>query len=162
MKKYLLVFTILSIISITSCKNEIKNGDSEVMAPEDSNVLGNDVNTPQIACYKYTSAKDTVLIQMERMNDEVAGTLSYNYYEKDKNDGTFEGKIVGDTLFATYTFGAEGKTSVREIMFIEKGNKLIEGFGEVEEIDGKMKFKKNTKFNFNSLMPLAQIDCDGN
>jgi len=47
-------------------------------------------------------------------------------------------------------------------MFIEKGNKLIEGFGEVEEIDGKMKFKKNTKFNFNSLMPLEQIDCDGN
>lgn len=162
MKKYLLFFAILFTFTIISCKNENKAETEEMMAPDESTIADNDINAPQIACYKYVSAKDTILLQMEKMDDEVAGTLSYNYFEKDRNDGTFEGKMVEDTLFASYTFGSEGKTSVREIIFIENGKKLIEGFGEVEEIDGKMQFKKNTKFIFNSLMPLEQINCDEN
>ena len=119
-----------------------------------------DVNTPQIACYKFASEKDTVLLQMEQINEEIAGTLSYNYFEKDKNDGTFEGKMIGDTIYADYTFGSEGSVSVREVMFVKKDNKLIEGFGEVEEVNGKMKFKDNTKFSLNDNMPLIEINCD--
>lgn len=161
MKKYLLIIPILCIITITSCKNETKTDESEMMNSEESDMQA-DVNTPQIACYKFASEKDTVLLQMEQINEEVAGTLSYNYFEKDKNDGTFEGKMIGDTLYADYTFGSEGSVSVREVMFVKKENKLIEGFGEVEEVNGKMKFKDNAKFTLNEKMPLTEINCDEN
>ncbi|AFL79762.1 hypothetical protein Aeqsu_0239 [Aequorivita sublithincola DSM 14238] len=160
MKKYLLIFAAIGSIAITSCKNETKNEDPEVVSPEDGDIMESDVNPPEIACYRYVSEKDTVLLQMEKMNDDVAGTLSYNYFEKDKNDGTFEGIMVGDTLKADYTFESEGSVSVRELIFIKKENKLVEGYGELEQVAGKIKFKKKTKFNFNYLMPLEEVNCD--
>ncbi|MCB0466496.1 MAG: hypothetical protein KDC78_12615 [Aequorivita sp.] len=162
MKKHLIIFTAFTTIIISSCKNKPKNEESEVITPEEADIMESDANFPEVACYRYASEKDTVLLQMEKINNEVAGTLSYNYFEKDKNDGTFEGTMVDDTLFADYTFGSEGSVSVREVMFIKKGNKLVEGFGEVEEVDGKMKFKDNSKFILNNAMPLAEINCDEN
>ncbi len=160
MKTHLLIFVSLATITFSSCKNETKKEELEIIAPEEADIMENDVNATEIACYRYASEKDTVLLQMENMNDEVAGTLSYNYFEKDKNDGTFEGKMVGDTLRANYTFDSEGTTSIREVLFVKKGNKLIEGFGEMEDADGKMKFKNNTKFTFNDAMALKEINCD--
>lgn len=162
MKKYLLIFTAIATILVSSCKNETKKEEFEVTSPEESDIMESDVNSPEIACYRYISKKDTVLLQMEKMNDEVAGTLSYNYFEKDKNDGTFEGKMMGDTLLGNYTFKSEGAVSVREVLFLKKGNMLVEGFGEVEEINGKIKFKNNTKFTYNDAMPLEAINCDEN
>ena len=161
MKNFLL-FSSIVLLAITSCKNETKNEDSEILPPAEADIMENDVNFPEIACYRFISAKDTILLQMEKMDDEVAGTLSYNYFEKDKNDGTFEGTMVGDTLYADYTFNSEGSTSVREIMFVQKGNKLIEGYADVEETDGKMKFKDNAKFTLNDAMALEEINCDEN
>ncbi|HET8803230.1 MAG TPA: hypothetical protein VFM72_01530 [Aequorivita sp.] len=162
MEKYILIVPILFAVIMISCKNETKNEESDMMIPEESGIMDSDENISQVSCYKYTSAKDTVLLQMEKTNDEVAGTLSYNYFEKDRNDGTFEGKMIGDTLFADYTFGSEGSVSVREIMFVKKGDKFVEGFGEVEEVNGKMKFKGNAKFTLNETMPLQEINCDEN
>lgn len=162
MKSNILIFSAIAIITFCSCKNETKKDDLEVMAPEETDIMEENASTPDIACYRYTSERDTVLLQMEKIDDEVVGTLSYNYFEKDNNDGTFEGKMVGDTLFANYTFGSEGTVSVRELMFIKKGNNIVEGFGEVEDVNGEMKFKKNTKYTFNDSMPLKEIDCDEN
>ncbi|SRX55223.1 hypothetical protein [Aequorivita sp. CIP111184] len=108
------------------------------MTPEEADIMEGDSNTPDVACYRYTSERDTVLLQMEKMDDEVVGTLSYNYFEKDNNNGTFEGKMIGDTLFANYTFGSEETISVRELMFIKKGNNIVEGFGEVEDVNREM------------------------
>lgn len=162
MKKFILIVPILFAVIMISCKNETKNEESEMMIPEESDNMDTDENISPISCYKYTSAKDTVLLQMEKTNDEVAGTLSYNYFEKDKNDGTFEGKMIGDTLFADYTFGSEGSVSVREVMFVKKGDKFVEGFGEVEEVNGKMKFKDNAKFTLNETLALQKTNCDEN
>ena len=162
MKNHLLIFTAIATILVSSCKNETKKEESEIISPEEADIMASDVNSPEIACYRYVSKKDTVLLQMEKINDEVAGTLSYNYFEKDKNDGTFEGKMIGDTLLGNYTFKSEGAVSVREVLFLKKGNTLVEGFGEVEEINGKIKFKNNTKFTYNDAMPLKAINCDEN
>jgi hypothetical protein len=160
MKKNLLVATLLGALVLAACKNETQNGKTELQTPAENQLSNVEKGMPEIACFRYVSEKDTILLQMEKIDTEVAGTLSYNYFEKDKNDGTFEGSMVGDTLFATYTFGAEGRTSVREIMFLKNGTRLLEGFGEIERGNGKMQFKKNTKFTFNTLMPLQQVDCD--
>ncbi len=160
--KNLLVFSFLLLFAITSCKNETKNTDTEFMAPEEEDIMESDVNSSEMSCYRFVSDRDTVLIQMEKMGDDVDGTLSYNYFEKDKNDGTFEGTMVGDTLYADYTFKSEGSISVREIMFVKKENKMVEGYAAVEEVEGKMRFKDNAKFTFNVGMALEQIDCDEN
>ena len=162
MKNLQLTFAFFLIITAFSCKNETRNEEPELLAPEEADIMEGDMNSPEVSCYRFVSAKDTVMLQMEKMDSDVAGTLRYNYFEKDKNDGTFEGTMVGDTLFADYTFNAEGSTSVREVMFVKKGNKLIEGFAEVEEVDGKMKFKDPAKFTLNDAMPLAEINCDEN
>ncbi len=162
MKNLQLIFALFLVISFVSCKNETRNEEPELLVPEETDIMESDVNTPEISCYRFVSVKDTVLLQMEKMDGDVAGTLRYNYFEKDKNDGTFEGTMVGDTLFADYTFNAEGSTSVREVMFVKKGNKLIEGFADVEEANGKMKFKDRAKFTLNDAMPLEEINCDEN
>lgn len=160
MKKPLAIATTLAALFLISCKNETKVQHPEVEDPTELQIGETPKEMPEIACYRYVSAQDTIVLQMEKMENDVAGTLSYNYFEKDKNDGTFEGQMAGDTLFATYTYGAEGRTSVREVMFLKMKDRLIEGFGEVEQVDGRMRFKKNTKFTFNTLMPLQQMDCD--
>jgi hypothetical protein len=162
MKKNLLILTALVTITVSSCKNETKNQETEILAPEQADIMESDMNSPEIACYRYISKKDTILLQMEKMNDEVAGTLSYNYFEKDKNDGTFEGKMIGDTLFANYTFNSEDAVSVREVVFVKKGKQLVEAFGDVEEVDGKIQFKNNTKYTLNDVMLLEEINCDEN
>ena len=162
MKKNLLILTALVTITVSSCKNETKNQETEILVPEQADIMESDMNSPEIACYRYISKKDTILLQMEKMNDEVAGTLSYNYFEKDKNDGTFEGKMIGDTLFANYTFNSEDAVSVREVVFVKKGKQLVEAFGDVEEVDGKIQFKNNTKYTLNDVMLLEEINCDEN
>lgn len=128
MKKSILFFATIVTITFSSCKNETKKNNSEVMVPEETDIMESDVNSPEIACYQYVSKKDTVLLQMEKIDGEVAGTLSYNYLEKDNNDGTFEGKLVGDTLLANYTFVSEGSVSVRELIFIKKRKQACGGF----------------------------------
>lgn len=162
MKNLQLIFALLLVITLNSCKNEANKEENEILAPEETDIMESDLNSPEVSCFRFISAKDTVLLQMERMDGDVAGTLRYAYFEKDKNDGTFEGTMAGDTLFADYTFNAEGRTSVREVMFVQKGNKLVEGYAEVEEVDGKMKFKDNAKFTMNDAMALKEIECDEN
>ena len=157
MKKILFLFVLT--IAFISCKNETKNGDPEVMVPDHADIMESDVNSPETACYRFASSKDTVLLQIEKINNDVAGTLSYSYFEKDKNSGTFEGKMFGDTLYADYTFKSEGTTSIRQVMFIQKGNTFVEGYGNVEEVDGKMKFKDNTNFTLNHTMALVEVSC---
>lgn len=97
---------------------------------------------------------------MRSANGLVTGTLMYNFYEKDKNTGTIEGKIDGDILFADYTFNSEGVKSVRPVAFKVTGNQFIEGYGETEENNGKMSFKNKDSLNFDHSITLAPFDCE--
>ena len=67
--------------------------------------------------------------------------------------------MIGDTLFADYTFSSEGQSSVREIVMIKKGNDLIEGFGNVEENDGKTKFTDRSKLKFKKGLVFKKVNC---
>ncbi len=159
MKNNLLILTALGGIFFTSCKNEVQKNSQEEIVSEETQNNHNDINSLDTVCYSFISEKDTVKLKMKRRKDEITGSLSYSYFEKDKNTGTFKGTFENDTLRAVYTFNSEGTESVREILFFQKGNKLIEGFGEVEEVNGKMKFKKGATFSLNKNMPLRQVEC---
>ena len=85
------------------------------------------------SCYLYTNKKDTASIKLQIKGEELTGTLHYNIYQKDVNNGTIAGEMKGDTIIADYTFDSEGLRSVRQVVFLKKDGKLYEGYGEMKE-----------------------------
>lgn len=110
-------------------------------------------------CYQMANANDTVMLAMATNANNVNGELTYNLKEKDANKGTISGIFIGDTLFADYTFQSEGMTSVREAVFVKKGNTLVQGTGAMEEKDNKLCFKNPRALTFDSAMVLQKMDC---
>ncbi len=115
---------------------------------------------PENSCYVYTSAKDTVNLHLQISGNIVTGDLAYNYFAKDKNTGTIQGNMKGDTLFAEYKFMSEGTESMREVVFLKKGNDFVEGYGDAEEKNGKMIFKNTSGLNFNNNLILKKVACE--
>jgi hypothetical protein len=103
-------------------------------------------NIPAYQCFAYINGKDSILLQVHTEGKTVDGQLTYQLYEKDQNDGAISGSWAGDTLRAEYQFMSEGIESVREVVFLKKGNQLVEGFGNVEERNGKMVFTSAPSF----------------
>ena len=153
MKK--IVFGALAFVALNACKKE-----PTIPAPTPEKEIT--METPGIQeCYQGILKKDTMLLSLTIKGNEVTdGKLSYKFFEKDKNDGTFTGKTSGDTLFAEYTFNSEGQKSVREVAFLKKGDSYIEGFGDMEEKNGKMQFKDKKKLFFDGKTVLDKIPCN--
>ncbi|RYF77267.1 MAG: hypothetical protein EOO39_04310 [Cytophagaceae bacterium] len=115
---------------------------------------------PVKACYAYMSAADTIRLTMLQNDTTVTGTLFYQLAEKDRNTGTFAGRMRGDTLLADYTFQSEGVESQREVAFLVSGDKLVEGFGPIDEKNGKaIRFSSLRNLTFSNTFPLSKVDC---
>ncbi|WP_143019702.1 hypothetical protein [Niabella drilacis] len=108
----------------------------------------NHVMIPAATCYTSQSGRDTFFLKTEVFPNVVTGTLSYHFYEKDKNQGTIEGRLSGDTLIADYTFVSEGKSSLREVAFLLGDSTATEGYGPMEEKNGKLAFKNRDSISF--------------
>jgi hypothetical protein len=118
-----------------------------------------EVDKPAIECYVGNSGKDSVMISLERNEDGVSGNLSYKFFEKDSNHGSIVGSFHDDTLLANYNFAAEGSNSVRQVAFLKKDNQLLEGYGEMEEKEGILKFKSPASLSFGKGFILVKTDC---
>jgi hypothetical protein len=119
------------------------------------------VETVAKQCYQAIIEKDTITLTATINSvNQFEGELDYSYYQKDKSFGTVLGNVKGDTIFADYTFQSEGKTSIRELVFLKKGpNSLVEGYGEVLELNGKMVFKDKSNIKFDGNVVYNQVDC---
>jgi hypothetical protein len=84
--------------------------------------------------------------------------LTYLFFEKDKNNGTLVGQMVGDTLRANYTFMSEGKESSRDIVFLRKGKIIIEASIAVKDKEGETVFKRPKKLFVDSATFLSEVD----
>jgi len=155
MKKSVLAMAAVLVVMI-SCKKEVKE---EVVMPTVQDEMP--VEEPAVKeCYSAIIKKDTISLSLTVKDSSLEeGELHYNFFEKDKNHGTLTGTFKGDTLFADYTFMSEGKSSVREVVFLKKGNTFIEGYGDVEEKDNKMVFKDKKKLSFDGKIALSKTDC---
>ncbi len=142
---------VLTMGTFTACQNNASTENAE------ENITT--VVTAQ-NCYSYIKNKDTASLTTMRSGHIVTGELRYQLYEKDSNNGSIKGEMRGDTLVADYTFGSEGKNSVRQVAFLQKNGKLIEGFGEVIEKDGKMVFKDLSKLEFGDAIEFSKITCN--
>ncbi|MFN0255525.1 hypothetical protein [Pedobacter ureilyticus] len=137
-----------------SCQERTK-----ITGQKDNDTTAANIPLEEQTCYSYIKGKDTAHLSLITTGVASTGELNYKWFEKDKNMGTIEGEMHGDTLFANYTFNSEGKQSVRQVAFLKKGNQLVEGFGDVEEKDGKVRFKDLSKLKFDDAMVFEKVAC---
>lgn len=81
-------------------------------------------------CYLGITGKDSVYVSIDDNLGTFTGKMRYKNFEKDSSNGDLMGTKNGDTLKLNYTFASEGMNSDREIYFLLKDGKLIEGIGE--------------------------------
>ena len=154
MKKFILPI-VLATLSFAACQSESATQEDVDGVAVDTNLI----KVGATSCYSFIKNKDTAKLTFMSTNGMVTGELSYNLFEKDSNEGIIEGEMRGDTLLAEYTFNAEGKESVRQVAFLKKGNQLIEGFGDIEEKNGKTIFKNTSTLSFGNAVVFEKINC---
>src|SRR5690606_11780472 len=98
-------------------------------------MIVNSITEPK-TCYAFNNGRDSIHMSIEINNNDAKGDLDFNYFEKDSNTGTFSGSIVGDTLWAVYSFHSEGTESKREIMYLKTEYEWVQGYGEITEENG--------------------------
>lgn len=162
MKKSILLLAGIAMFA-AACNNnntDGKSADSTSVTSVDTSLTPSvPVHEKISQCYIYTKNRDTAKLKINTENDELTGDLSYNLFEKDSNKGTISGEIKGDTILAEYIFDSEGMRSTREIVFLKRDGKLYEGFGEVEEKNGKTVFKNRAKLKFGDAIVFSLTNC---
>lgn len=142
----------------TACADEGKapGEDSVQDTPREGEMT---VQIPRSSCYMGVLKNDTFRLKVEKFPNVATGTLSYRFSEKDSNEGELDGVMRGDTLVADYSFLSEGKRSVRQVVFLVHENEAVEGYGDMEEKDGKMVFKSPGRLDFTSGVRLQKVSC---
>ena len=152
------IFSLAAIV-ILGCAGKVTvvedsiTGDTVVV--RDS---ANEKNPHSGHCYLAVIGKDSILLNLNISNNMVSGYLHYRFSEKDKSGGKFIGTMKGDTIFADYQFMAEGMESEREVAFLRNGEELIEGYGDIEELNGRVVFKDHGSIKFEG-KPMVHADC---
>ena len=114
----------IGTIFLISCTNN---------APKTSNTEQVVVETATRQCYASTLNKDSALLVLNFKGNIVEGSMDYKINGKDKNKGSLNGEMKGDTIFVDYKFLSEGVESVRQVAFLKMDSTLTEGYGDVEE-----------------------------
>ncbi len=158
MMKKIFFLGALTVI-VLSCNSGSDETPAEPGAGDTSKPADNKMPAT-VACFAGITGKDTVKLEININDSIVKGNLSYKRYEKDSNTGTIEGILKGDTLLADYTFMSEGQQSAREIIFLIKDSIAIEGYGDMEEKNGKMIFKNPSQIPFEKGGALRKVACE--
>ncbi|SFG94095.1 hypothetical protein [Pedobacter insulae] len=116
-------------------------------------------STTKQSCYAYFNNKDTASLTIITSGHVITGELSYRLFEKDGNKGTMKGEMRGDTLVADYLFDSEGRQSTRQVAFLKKGGKLLEGYGEITEKQGKIIFNDISTLKFGDGIIFTEVNC---
>jgi len=151
---------LLACIAILFSCNNKNNTQTISILPQDSNQAKPVVSLTGEYCYSYIKDKDSVMLRIVVADSNVTGKLSYNFNEKDNNDGVINGKLKSDTLLADYIFMSEGKKSVRQVAFLLTDSSAKEGYGEQQEQNGKMIFVRPHRLSFNNSFILLKASCD--
>ncbi len=114
---------------------------------------------PSSECFMWTSGKDTIRLSYVPSQLNITGKLAYQFYEKDQSSGTISGTFIGDTLFVDYKFKSEGLSSVREAVFLKKGDSLIPGTGAVAFKDNREQIVNPRALTFDPKGTLLKTNC---
>ena len=146
MKKILYCFG--AIVLLSACNQKTEN--------KDTITVSNTNQTDFSGLYSYQQNGDTITLQLTVDGTKANGNLLYGLNEKDRNSGTFVGEIKDGVLLADYTFSSEGILSERQIAFKLTDTSAIEGYGDVQEINGKMVFKDPANLEYGTGLVLTK------
>jgi hypothetical protein len=153
-------YTLLLLIAAAVACSDTGQSDNISPALPDTPVPGKEEPpAPVEHCYAKLTGKDTVQLRLAMSGNTVTGSLLYKLAEKDSNKGQLQGTMHGDVLIADYTFRSEGRESVRQVAFQIKDSTAAEGYGQVEEKNGRMVFTDPKKLSFGKSMVLKEIPC---
>lgn len=160
--KILQTALIIATVALFACNTEPKT--TETVAKDSTTTASTpspttDIKLPGYKCYINQAAGDSFWLQLNIFENNVTGNLKYIFKEKDSNRGELEGAMKGDTLIADYTFRSEGQKSVRQVAFLLKDSTATEGYGDMEEKDGKLMFKNPGKLTFSQGIVMKLTSC---
>lgn len=146
---------------ILSCNNAAeKTTDTGTAAPDSTKSKPAPATDTAIAgCYLYVSGRDTVSFQIDKQGESLRGPLSYSYFEKDRNDGNFEGAIDGEVISGYYLFRSEGVMSVRQEIFRYTNGQLVPASGEVIQRNDSTVYKNPATVTFETSRALKKVPC---
>lgn len=151
MKFYIIIFS----IALVSCNgNEKANNTTDTKVPP----VYTKADLSQ-GCYRMIVGKDSAIINLNLNGDSVAGTLQYNRFEKDDNAGSFTGKLDSNKVIGWYKFQSEGVITVRQVIFKIVGDKLAEGYGDVNAVGDTAYFTYPHTLNYEETHPFEKITC---
>lgn len=151
------IYLLLAAITFIACHRDSsarKAADSTITA-ETAVIAAAESST----CYVSFKNRDSIYLHLIKKGEQITGTLNVSLHEKDKNVGTISGLVKGDTLLLDYRYQSEGVESIRQVAYLQKDGKLIEGFAEVQEQNGKMVFKSLAELTFEDKVVLEQSNC---
>lgn len=151
MKKILYCFG--AIVLLTACTKKTQKIESN--DPVTSTVT-NSTQTDFSGLYNYQQNGDTITLQVTVDDTKATGNLMYALNEKDRNSGSFVGEIKDGILLADYTFSSEGVLSERQIAFKLTDASATEGYGDVQEINGRMVFKDAANLEYGTGLVLTK------
>ena len=154
----LLVFLTV-FVSLVACNNASKNTDSVSDSAMVQNPSSVSSDTLEQGCYSYIYGRDTASLQAEVHGPHVTGSLKYKFFEKDQNDGTFEGEVKNGVLSGWYLFRSEGIMSVRQVAWQVRGNRLLQGSGNEVQRGDTMLFSNPSGVVFDTLRPFVKVPC---
>lgn len=148
----------LLILVFTQCQNSDSNPTTE---NEDSiNKQKPDMQVAEADCYEWAKANDTVRLSLSRGTGVRNGLLVYDWAEKDKNKGKWEGQAAGDILMGWYNFESEGINSVRQVAWKLNGEELWPAIGEIKLQGDTAMFENPSQLKFDSSMAMKKIPCN--
>lgn len=155
MKTYKSLFFVL--VAMASCQQ----ASEPKTTPKRDSAFAEEVKimVPEGGCYVYMKDGDTVRLKVELFPNVATGVLTYQLSGKDKNTGTFDGRLFGDTLVADYTFRSEGKVTVRQIVFKLSSTQAREAYGKRRDYEGKLIYDDLTAVDFNKGLSLDSVSC---
>lgn len=151
MKKILYCFGAIALLSACNQKTEKIESNDPV-----TSTVTNTSQTDFSGLYNYQQNGDTITLQLTVDGTKASGNLLYALNEKDRNSGSFVGEIKDGVLLANYTFSSEGILSERQIAFKLTDTSAVEGYGDVQEINGKMVFKDAANLEYGTDLVLTK------
>ena len=147
-----------AILLVCSCNDQGKTSssmlqDSAITAPAAG------VDTTVSGCFSQIVRNDTAMLQMENNKGNVTGRLTYDYFQKDRNDGTLQAEQAGNIINGWYLFKSEGVMSVRQVSWKINGNELWPAIGEVKEKNDTAVFAEPDKVRYDSTSAFKKVPC---
>ncbi len=142
-----------------ACNNNGKSS-AEINADTANSTAATTIAGPvSSGCYSQIIERDTSLLQIEQKGNTVTGSLSYNIYQKDRNDGTLQADITGDIIKGWYLFKSEGVVSVREVAWKINADQLWPAIGEVTQKNDTTMFAQPGNLRYDSSRPFKKVEC---